>query len=115
MVNESSVDGTTNTGAIGCAHPGTPKLMDGTESSLLIHPNPANTQIRVHITTDRDGQGILLMRDAMGRVALGRRVVFLHGGEQSMVLDVSGLANGSYFVELEHNGQRTVQRLLVAH
>ena len=115
MVNESSVDGTHHTGALGCHPPGTPKTTDAALATMLLHPNPANAQLWVHLTATADVRGQLLLRDAMGRVVVERRAVHLPAGGQHTLVDVSGLANGTYFVELEHNDQRTVQRLLVAH
>lgn len=115
MVNESFVDGTANSGALSCHPPGAPKTTDAALATMLLHPNPANAELWVHLTTSADAQGQLLLRDAMGRVVVERRAIHLPAGVQHTMLDVSGLANGTYFVELEYNGQRTVQRVLVAH
>ncbi|MCW5899719.1 MAG: T9SS type A sorting domain-containing protein [Flavobacteriales bacterium] len=119
LVNENFVDGNTNKGKVDCAGKGTPGDNKALElaniADLLAFPNPASDRLNVNITANISGQVAVLLMDATGRLALPTSTVVLNSGEQrTITLDVSGLANGTYVLSLELDGQRSVQRIVIA-
>ncbi len=120
MVNENFVDGTTNNGNLDCYkkddEPTDDKALEVANMvDLLAFPNPAADRLNVNITAHIDGQVAVLMMDATGRMALPTSTVVLASGVQrTITMDVSGLANGTYMLSLELDGQRSVQRIIIA-
>ncbi len=76
--------------------------------SMAVYPNPASGHVTVDLKQPLP-QGMLVLRDALGREVLRQRVA----GEQNMV-GLQGLAGGVYVFELwDKNERLNAQRLLI--
>jgi uncharacterized delta-60 repeat protein len=67
---------------------------------FTLYPNPVSTQLTVHLEK-LPQQGELVLRDALGRVALRERVT-----TYQQTLGLHGLGSGVYLLELWSKGQR---------
>ncbi len=77
-------------------------------SVLTVQPNPTDGLLVVRMTGDEPHPGILRVRSMDGRVVMELRMT---GPEVRM--DVQGVANGAYVLELlNDNGQRSVARFV---
>ena len=90
------------------ANPGQGIAQISVADDLLVFPQPASSEVTIR-TTERGGN--LTVFDAMGRDVLRTRVI-----GTTQVLDISGLASGTYAIVLDH-GHGAPQRghLVVAH
>jgi len=82
-------------------------LDEGMESKIELYPNPAST--RVHIESPY-AISLWKVLDAVGKeVASSKYLV----SSKNLVLDVSSLDAGLYFLELELDGEKVVKQLIV--
>lgn len=65
-----------------------------------LFPNPASDQIQIALKAGRLGSAQIRIVDMLGRVQQ-IKLVDLSGGEQSMLIDISNLPEGMYYMELE--------------
>lgn len=80
---------------------------------LSCAPNPVSTSLTVQLTGPASAQPFQArLLNTLGQ-AVGTAAT-LHPGSP-LALDLSGLANGIYFLWLEGNGLATAQKLVVAH
>jgi hypothetical protein len=82
--------------------------------SMNSYPNPAGTVTTLEYNLPESGKVDLVLRNA-----IGQEIQSYSGEEQKglnvWTLDVSTLANGIYFYELDFGGQKIVQKLVVNH
>lgn len=78
---------------------------------LQIGPNPTTDQLFLDVYSPdvRDAQ--IRVYAANGSLALQRSTVF-NQGMQREKLNLAGFASGAYFVEIQHNGQKIVKKVL---
>ena len=80
---------------------------EGISKRIKIHPNPASTQIHIESPYPISLWKVL---DAVGKeVASSKYMV----SSRNLVLDVSSLDTGLYFLELEVDGEKVVKQLMV--
>ena len=73
-------------------------------SAGVIWPNPATDKAYWSDLALQQGSYLLEITDVLGRVAL-RREMNLQDGAQALELDLTRLAQGSYWVRLQGNGK----------
>lgn len=75
------------------------------ESSIQeLYPNPTNDLVTLTIDHYESASKVLFVRDAFGRIVLQNQVG-LTGGKNFIQVNLSGLANGIYFVQLGTKGK----------
>ena len=80
--------------------------------SVRTYPIPANNTLKIDITSQRAGVYSITLLDAMGRSLMQRNNESFRSGElRTLDLDISGLNNGSYLMQVKRNGviQKTEQ------
>jgi len=87
----------------------TAKVFDANElgeADVMLFPNPAS-----RITSVRVGEEInkISIYTIQGQRVLERQ----YNGVNQTTLDVSGLANGTYFISIETEEERTTERLII--
>lgn len=91
----------------GAAVPFQTELILGAEdqflSQLSIYPNPTNS--RVHVLNAQNTT--LTVYDVLGKVLMSRKL-----NTTNEILDLSQLLSGTYFVALDQNGQRRVEKIV---
>lgn len=76
-------------------------------SALSIYPNPANSSVNFDLLTP--GSNITI-RNVVGEVIYQRQV-----NQSKLTIDLSGYANGMYFVTQEGKQKLTTQKFIIAH
>ena len=84
--------------------------LSGNTPEVLVYPNPANKTL--HIECEQPGEVVLKLVDPAGKIvfektALGRT------GHLHETLDVSGIAKGIYFLELDMEGKKLTRKIAV--
>jgi PKD repeat protein len=82
--------------------------------SLKLVPNPASQEVRLSLELAKSGKGQLRMVDVQGRTVKSLTLGQLSVGLNSQTVDVSDLPDGIYLTEIMVDGQRSVQKLVVA-
>ncbi|MBB4077555.1 hypothetical protein GGR28_000156 [Lewinella aquimaris] len=77
-------------------------------------PNPAFATTKINFSVPRATRVTLTVYDIVGRPLL-RNTQRYDNGEQTYLLDASKLANGNYFILLEAEGSRLLQKMVVSH
>lgn len=119
LVNESYVDGTTNTGFLSCDEKKDGKRsQDGRASAvdgMLLFPNPARDAMAVTIRPSMKGAAHLVMLDQMGRQVMDLGTTAVEAGvSQTVRLSVDQFADGIYFLRMDLAGARSTQRFVLA-
>jgi hypothetical protein len=78
-------------------------------------PNPASVRTTIDFALPRPGFTRLSLFAPNGELALTLLSRTLDAGEQSIAVDVTALAPGSYLYTLEFGGYRLSKKLLVVH
>ena len=80
-------------------------------TSLLVYPNPVKDQLNIQVQLELRGEVTMHVIDAAGR-----RVKSIHGdgtfGPNSYHMDVSGLENGLYHLQMIHRGKSYSSKFL---
>ncbi|MBN1414893.1 MAG: T9SS type A sorting domain-containing protein [Bacteroidales bacterium] len=88
--------------------PGDVNYVNNTEMDMLnIYPVPANDFIIVKLAAD-DVNSELQIIDVVGRTVYSRVV-----DRQTSSIDISNLKSGMYFIQITHNNEKYVKRLMV--
>jgi hypothetical protein len=83
----------------------------GTGLSLTIYPNPANGICRLQVLEPVNEPVTLTLHDMFGQRLMTKQLVELKGEQ---VLDISKVAAGNYFLEVEtESGKRMTLKLVV--
>lgn len=77
-----------------------------------IYPNPAASEVQLTLTAEKEGPASIQVYSASGQTVLQKQVSLVKGFNQ-LRLDVSGLPNGIYTVQLISSGQGQSFRLEV--
>lgn len=83
-----------------------------TTGRVVLFPNPASDQLSVAFP-GFTGEAIVTIVGSDGRV-MQEQQMNQTAGEQ-LIADVGGLSNGIYLVNVEQDGDRVTERLVVAH
>jgi hypothetical protein len=84
-----------------------------TGNGLNVSPNPAGSRARLAFTSPASGTATLSVIDQSGAVVL-RKKLAVSAGNNNHDLDLSSLANGSYFMRLQSGATVQMTRLVVA-
>lgn len=77
-----------------------------------IYPNPSEHTVRISLYSSDSQMGILRIFDTTGKPVY-ENMQILHQGENEIMMDVSGLSNGVYLIQLTTaNGQISSQKFL---
>lgn len=83
-------------------------------TGFTVYPNPSNGPLSIVYTLAAQADVSLFVTDAQGRMVQAvQQTTQQQAGEQRATLNTTGLARGIYFVNLNINGQNTVQRIVV--
>jgi len=74
-----------------------------------LSPNPAASSTRIILDNVYSGTMTLFVYNTLGKQVIAKRVT----DPKDMILDVSNLQKGMYFVVLESNGTKKTKKLLV--
>lgn len=77
-------------------------------TNLQVYPNPSNGEVHVNFTGTYKGTASLFMTDVLGRVVYQSQV----NTGSPIVLSVSGLTNGVYFLTMETPVGKSVQKIV---
>ncbi len=75
-----------------------------TKEELTIYPIPVSDQLNIKTVANLENH-ILSVFDSTGKRVLNQKY-------QTEQIDVSGLSEGLYFLQIEHKGQKRVQKFL---
>ena len=109
MANECFVDGTANTGFLGCTMPGTSKALNSADE-LRIYPNPANDRVVVELPAM--GTSRLEIFDATGRNMYQMNVA---PTERTLQLNTAQLPQGAYLIRSTTAQGQVTRRINVVH
>lgn len=82
-------------------------------ASLNIYPNPAAAQTQLRFEALRSGKATLTVYTLNGQVAM-RRDLQVKAGNQTIELNVSGLANGHYLTVIDCAGEQKTGKMVVS-
>ena len=90
------------------------KSIDGLEA-WNVFPNPAGSadEVNVAIKTSSSLDATVSIVSPAGQLVYEQRNIVLSGGETTIALPLTGLANGVYFVVLQNESGRAVRKLTV--
>jgi hypothetical protein len=86
--------------------------MASSESWVRVSPNPAQDNVNLSYNTTQEGQGLIRVFDAQGRLAL-ERVMTFNKGLNNVNLNMNELDKGIYIVEVLKGESRESVRLLM--
>jgi hypothetical protein len=101
----------------GVAYGNVSGVADGFSSDskrFMIYPLPASGKATLMLTAHVARPVVIAIHDMLGRLVHCERLDALHDGVNTIPLDVTGLAPGSYFVAVALDGARFVTPLVVA-
>lgn len=87
------------------------QIMDITD--ILLFPNPSNSQTTLSFEMISSGKAIIVLKDVLGRNILNIENKDLIMGNHSYNINLSDLNSGIYFVDIQVNGARQIERLIV--
>jgi hypothetical protein len=82
--------------------------------SFVMYPNPANTHVTIDFVVERSAEVTINIIDITGRVVKQVATENFANGSNSVDVDVTGLNNGFYFVNIESLKGSKTSRLLIA-
>jgi hypothetical protein len=80
--------------------------------NLTVFPNPSATSAQVLFNTIQTGNVVMRVYDLLGQEVVSRTSV-LQQGAQTWILDTKHWTQGLYVVQIEQNGQRSTQNLII--
>ncbi len=85
------------------------ELTGNTNQPISFYPNPASSIINVHIIDNPIGKSLLVIRNILGETVVSKQIQ-----TNELIVDVSTLLNGLYFVEVIMPKKRTeIQKLII--
>ncbi len=94
----------------------TPTLIEDNYSNEIhtqISPQPASTKARLSFTLPVESRVSVKIYNTLGIEQYAFADDFFSEGENSITIDVSGLADGMYFVAIQYDGKTVVEKLVV--
>ncbi|MCP4442476.1 MAG: peptidoglycan DD-metalloendopeptidase family protein [Aureispira sp.] len=90
-----------------------PQALEKKERELNLFPNPANTQITIQSNQDFDIIDQIKVTNIAGQTVLNHKNIY--GDGNNIVLDISVLQEGLYFLEIREKEQQYQKKFLVVH
>ena len=84
-------------------------------SAIQLYPNPANDRCTIAYSLDRATTVKITVTDVLGRELLIAADQTEMKGMKKQSIDVSGLPEGIYFVNIQLGNQHSINKLIVAH
>lgn len=81
-------------------------------TSVFVTPNPFHTSFDIAIHAVQQGSARITVYNAVGVKVKEKRAVALSKGYNKISFDGADLATGSYLVEIDIHGRRTVQKII---
>ena len=110
-VRASNGCGTSAVRVLAVATTNCPRLGDAT-TQLEVYPNPANSFINLSFNVEQSQQATIILRDAAGRIVYNEAIDAIAGFNNQQI-EVSNLAKGVYFVQLQTGASSENTRLIV--
>lgn len=82
------------------------------KASFFMYPNPANSNVTISLFSDEDQNAIVNLLDLTGRTVLSKQFD-LNEGSQNMEIDINAISKGIYLLQLNANGEKTIQKLVI--
>ncbi len=79
---------------------------------FILFPNPAQDEVYVDVITQADNEVQVALFDAAGRLSLQRNQA-ISKGDNRITLNLAGLPDGLYMVQVQNGDQMTVKKLVV--
>ena len=79
-------------------------------SGISLFPSPASNVVNLYSSQPFEENATIQAVDITGRVVIEQNVV---QGEQHAVIDICGLANGMYFVQVNNGTSMTSDKLII--
>ena len=76
--------------------------------AFTIYPNPAKTEITIDAGSSIDKETTMALEDVLGQTLASKNI-----NTSTTTLDLSGLSNGVYFIELRQGGKRAVRKFVI--
>jgi TPP-dependent trihydroxycyclohexane-1,2-dione (THcHDO) dehydratase len=110
-VRSSNACGTSAARVLAVATTNCPRLGDAT-TQLEVYPNPANSFINLSFNVEQSQQATIILRDAAGRIVYIEAIDAIAGFNNQQI-EVSNLAKGVYFVQLQTGDSSENTRLII--
>lgn len=82
--------------------------------SISLYPNPAASIVNVEFVAEANEKTILAVKDIQGKTVITKDLGKLSAGSQKSTVDISGLGNGIYIIELNAASRRTVTKFVIS-
>lgn len=82
------------------------------DAGFLMWPNPANQHLTVEVPLEADSEVQLSLFDAAGKAVIQQQRTLVKGDNQ-FTLDLQGLSNGMYLVQVRNGEETSVRKLVV--
>lgn len=79
---------------------------------VVLYPNPSDGIVNISFDASASGVASIRIADVIGKVIINQKVTVSEGGNKFM-FDLADYSKGIYFVELNDESSRTVQRLVL--
>jgi hypothetical protein len=89
------------------------RLTTNTKEELVLYPNPAQNFVQLSITSDKVATASLSIITLSGQPVVVKSVNLKAGNNTFVFYEVQALPEGLYIVEIEKNGNRERQKLLL--
>lgn len=81
------------------------------DAGISIYPNPATNRVTINFSSANTQSGTLRILDALGSVVFEKQI---NANTQNAEVDISGVANGIYFVSLNSENFNRKSKLIIA-
>jgi len=81
-------------------------------NSFIVYPNPANMSFNATINSSNATSALMEVMDVTGKTMISKTIA-VQAGTQTISTDVSQLAPGMYFVNLNQNGKMQTAKLVI--
>lgn len=89
------------------------KDIDNSKNALIVYPNPANTSISVKYNFEQAATASVRVMDIFGRTVINNALGFQTVGEKEFNVNLNGLAQGLYTIEISTENGRATNRFSI--
>ena len=89
------------------------KDIDNSKNALVVYPNPANTSISVKYNFEQAATASVRVMDIFGRTVINNALGFQTVGEKEFNVNLNGLAQGLYTIEISTENGRATNRFSI--
>lgn len=82
------------------------------DAGFMMWPNPANQHLTVKVPLEADSEVQLSLFDAAGKAVIQQQRTLVKGDNQ-FTLDLQGLSNGMYLVQVRNGAETSVRKLVI--